>query len=182
MAVRTIKTKTEPKKEVKNKNIPWVDTAIKLIGTSEIPGRRSNSVIIGWARSIGGWIKDYYTNDDIPWCGLLVAHCMRDNDIDVTIKNPLSARAWNEFGIKTSPCYGCIMVFSRKGGGHVGFYVSEDDNYYHILGGNQSNKVNVTKVAKNRFLGSRWPKGYTSIKPKGRIIKRFDGQVSTNEA
>ena len=118
------------------KELPWVATAKSYLGTKEIPGKRSNSKIMSWAKNIGGWIKNYYKNDDIPWCGLFVAQCMYANGIDIEIKNPLSARAWNEFGVSTTPRYGAIMVFSRKGGGHVGFYMSEDASYYHILGGN----------------------------------------------
>jgi uncharacterized protein (TIGR02594 family) len=167
-----------------SKWIPWFEEAKRLQGLKEIRGRRSNSTIMQWARDIGGWIKNFYKNDDIPWCGLFVAHCMMAHNIPVTIKNPLSARAWNKFGFKCEPCLGAVMVFSRKGGGHVGFYVSEDKTYYHILGGNQSNSVNVTKIRKNRFLGARWPTNYPTLykRVKGRIWKKFDGKVSTNEA
>ena len=157
-------------------------TAINLIGTKEIPGRVHNKKILEWAKNIGGWIKNFYTNDEIPWCGLFVAHCMREADIPLEISNPLSAREWLNFGENVKPAYGAVMVFSRKGGGHVGFYVSEDTNYYHILGGNQSNQVNVTKIAKSRFLGAVWPKTYQSDYVHKRVVKRFDGKVSTDEA
>lgn len=167
---------------VRELNIPWLETAKQLVGTKEIPGSRSNSVIIGWAKDLGGWIKNFYKNDDIPWCGLFVAHCMQANDIRITIENPLSAREWNKFGEKTTPRYGCIMVFSRDGGGHVGFYISEDSTSYHILGGNQSNTVNVTRVSKNRFLGARWPTGYEQLANTKRYVKKFDGELSVNEA
>ena len=53
------------------------------------------------------------------------------------------------------------MVFWRElkqsGKGHVGFYVAEDDKAYHILGGNQSDAVNVKRVPKDRFVEARWP-------------------------
>lgn len=163
-------------------NIPWMETAERLIGTHEIPGNRSNPKILEWAEQVGGWVEDYYTDDDIPWCGLFVAHCMLDNNIPVTINNPLSAREWAKFGERITPCFGSIMVFSRNGGGHVGFYVSEDSYSYHILGGNQSNQVNVTKVSKERFLDSRCPTDFSFIMDKKRIVKRFDGTVSTDEA
>ena len=97
------------------------------------------------------------------------------------ISNPLSAREWLNFGENVKPAYGAVMVFSREGGGHVGFYVSEDTNYYHILGGNQSNQVNVIKISKSRFLGAVWPKTYQSDYVHNRIVKTFDGKVSVNE-
>ncbi len=166
------------------KDVPWMHTAKALMGTKEIRGRKHNSKIMRWAKDIGGWVASYYKNDEIPWCGLFVAHCMNANSIEIGFKNPLGARNWNKFGMKCEPQYGAVMVFSRKGGGHVGFYVSEDSKYYHILGGNQSNSVNTTKVAKNRYLGARWPTKYPTAQKQfaGRIKKKFDGKVSTNEA
>jgi uncharacterized protein (TIGR02594 family) len=182
----TIRQADEKKEKAKtsSKYTPWFEEAKRLRGLDEIPGKRSNAKIMSWAADIGGWIKNYYTNDDIPWCGLFVAHCMMASGIKNTLKNPLSARAWAKFGVKCEPCPGAVMVFSRKGGGHVGFYVSEDKTYYHILGGNQSNSVNVTKVSKKRFLAARWPKNYPTLykRVKGRVVKKFDGKVSTNEA
>jgi len=178
----------EPVKNLKikvaSKKVPWIQTAKSHYGIKEIPGSRSNQTILNWAKQLTGWPRNYYKNDDIPWCGLFVAHCLLDNDIPVTIENPLSAKAWNEYGVKIKPCFGAIMVFSRNGGGHVGFYMSEDNSYYHILGGNQSNSVNVTKVAKSRFLGARWPKGYDTLYQQNKEIvihKSFDGEISTNE-
>ena len=34
---------------------------------------------------------------------------------------------------------GDILTFKRNGGGHVGLYVGEDKDCYHVLGGNQGN-------------------------------------------
>jgi len=163
---------------VRDISLPWISTAESYMGLKEIPGARSNETIMEWADNLGGWIDEYYTNDDIPWCGLFVAECMRANNIDFKIKNPLSARAWANFGEYTEPKFGAVMVFSRRGGGHVGFYVSEDNDAFHILGGNQSNKVNVAKVSKGRFLEARWPSEYALLKEDySRIYKEFDGTV-----
>lgn len=164
--------------------IPWMDTAQGHLGLKEIHGKRHNAKIMSWADDVGGWVKNYYDKDEIPWCGLFIAGCTLANEIEIDIKNPLSALAWNKSGFDVEPCFGAIMVFVRKGGGHVGFYVSEDNNNYHILGGNQSDMVSVTKVRKNRFRGARWPSGYEQLHEanKGRIYKTFDGKVSTNEA
>jgi len=170
------------------RDVPWMHTAKALMGTDEVRGSGNNPKIIKWAKSIGGFVKSYYTKDSIHWCGLFVDYCWSANDIKSEIKNPLGARNWLKAGVPTNPQYGATMVFWRgkKSGwaGHVGFYVSEDDDYYHILGGNQSDTVNVTKISKNRFLGARWPKNHGTLKEqfKGRIKKKFDGRVSTNES
>lgn len=164
------------------KEIPWVTTAEALLFTNEAPGTADNPRILRWAQDFGGWVASFYKKDSIPWCGLFVGHCMRINGIHVGIQNPLSALAWNKFGVKCDPMYGAVMVFSRSGGGHVGFYVSEDRDAFHILGGNQSDTVNVTRISKSRFVGARWPSGYEYFMTPGRIYRTFTGQLSVNEA
>lgn len=135
--------------------LPWMFVAKSLIGTKENPGKRSNNPnILQWAAlaEIPG-----YTDDDIPWCGLFVAHCLVEAGVEY-VKDPLWARNWVHFGKKLDqPAYGAIMVFQRPSGGHVAFYTGEDDDHYFVLGGNQSDQVNITKIAKNRLLGIAWP-------------------------
>jgi uncharacterized protein (TIGR02594 family) len=99
---------------------------------------------------------------------------MTDNGV-VPVKDPLWALNWNSFGNKLSePAYGAIIVFSRTGGGHVGFYVGEDDKHWHVLGGNQSDKVSIIAKAKDTSCkGFRWPPGMEKFYKKGRISQNF---------
>ena len=46
--------------------------AYKLIGTKEIIGKDHNPKILQWAKDLG--MEKTYTNDEIPWCGLFMAH------------------------------------------------------------------------------------------------------------
>ena len=161
---------------------PWHEAADRLKGTKEISGPKSNPVIMRMAEKLGGWIAGWYKDDDIPWCGLFVAHCITATLPDEPIpSNPLSARAWSDFGRDVRPCLGAVLVFKRSGGGHVGFYVGEDADAYHVLGGNQSNSVNVTRVAKSRLLATRWPS--SGPEPRGgRITLSPVKKLSRNEA
>ncbi|MEM0991133.1 MAG: peptidoglycan-binding protein, partial [Pseudomonadota bacterium] len=52
--------------------MPWFQEAFNLIGTQETPGRGSTEAILGWARAL----RINYDKDEIPWCGLFVAHCV----------------------------------------------------------------------------------------------------------
>lgn len=160
--------------------LPWMETAISLIGLKEYPGNADNPEIIDWAKNIGGWTKDFYKKDSIPWCGLFAGHCMAENGITPP-KELLRALAWAGFGEKVEPAFGAVMVFKRNGGGHVGFYVSEDKTTYHILGGNQSDMVNISRIEKNRFVAARWPKELMRLYKPGRIVKQFNGKISKNE-
>lgn len=139
----------------------WMRDARRYIGITEIPGPKSNPIIMSWAKKLGGWIASYFTNDDIPWCGLFVGNVIATTlPKEVMPSNPLGAKNWANFGRKCNASVGAILVFTRKGGGHVGFYVGEDRTHYHVLGGNQNNAVSITRIEKERLVagGIRWPK------------------------
>jgi len=162
-------------------SLPWMKVAESLIGVKRAPQGESNEVIIEWAQEIGGYVAEYYTDDKIPWCGLFAAHCLETAGLKFP-KDALSALAYGEYGVGlTEPSYGAIMVFKRNGGGHVGFYLGEDDEAYHILGGNQSSKVSKARIAKERLHAVRWPAGAEVI-VTGKIDLDPDQELSTNEA
>lgn len=156
--------------------------AKQFIGTKEIIGKAHNNVIMGWAKELG--LKEY-TADEIPWCGLFVAYCIKQAGY-IVVEKPLWAQNWMRFGNRESiltAAYGDILVFSRNGGGHVGFYVGEDPDYFHVLGGNQSDSVNIMRIAKSRCVAVRrcpWKVGQPSEVKK--YFVSGGGKVSTNEA
>jgi len=156
--------------------------AVKLYGTKEIVGREHSKEILLWAKELE--MEETYTNDEIPWCGLFVAIVIKRADF-IPVKDPLWARNWNNFGTKQSVAMlGDVLVFTRPGGGgHVGFYVGEDESCYHVLGGNQSNMVNTTRILKSRCIAiRRCP--WKILQPSNvRVIKlNTKGNISTNEA
>lgn len=159
---------------------PWMTVAYEAIGTRETPGNRNTSKIMDWAKMLE-LTKDY-TADSVPWCGLFVAYAMGQIGLE-PVKNPLWALNWKGYGKGLdNPAFGCIMCFVRNGGGHVGFYVGEDSLNYMILGGNQSDEVSITRVAKKRCVAYRWPPGMDKFLVKGRIKKSADEiVVSQNE-
>lgn len=156
-------------------NIPWFDEAMRLVGTKEVVGPGSNQIILDMARDL----KLDYKDDDIPWCGLFTGHCIGSTlNEEALPANLLGARNWLKFGEECTPQIGAVMVFWRvkKSGwkGHVGFYAGEDSSDYYVLGGNQDNSVNVTKISKSRLLGARWP--ITGPSPTGAMT--VDGVVA----
>jgi hypothetical protein len=95
------------------------------------------------------------------------------------------ARAWRRFGEPCQPMRGAVLVFWRgkpEGSfGHVGFYHSEDSVSYHVLGGNQSNAVNLARISKNRLLAARWPRS-ASILTGAVVVARGEGALSHDES
>ena len=155
----------------------WLVEAKSHIGTKEIPGKQHNSKILGWLRSLKAWWAD----DETPWCGTFVAHCLQQAGLPVA-QNWFRAKDWASYGSNlrsTHVAPGAILVFAREGGGHVGFYVGEDASFFYVLGGNQSNSVSVMKLAKARCIAIRWPKG---VPVTGAPVRMAGGNVSVNEA
>lgn len=133
-----------------------VAEARRLYGTIETPGPADNPVILDLAREAG--LSKAYSSDGVPWCGLFMALVARRAGKAAPAK-PLSARSWSRFGVAApEAALGDVLVFSRaKGGGHVGLYVGEDEAAFHVLGGNQSDAVSITRIARTRCIAIRRP-------------------------
>jgi uncharacterized protein (TIGR02594 family) len=171
MAYDWLKQETAPK---------LLKQAVSHLGVKEFVGSAHNPIILGWAKSLK--LSTIYTNDEIPWCGLFIAYCCHAEGLQV-VERPLWALNWAKYGNKVDdPMLGDILTFKRDGGGHVGIYVGEDDKYYHVLGGNQSNSVSVTRIAKTRLHQARrtaWKVAQPSNVRKVYLEAR--GQITTNE-
>jgi uncharacterized protein (TIGR02594 family) len=155
--------------------------ARKLLGIKEVPGAGDNIEILKWAEALG--LQKDYRKDDIPWCGLFVAYVVKQAGLQV-VEKPLWARNWANFGTKqTVAMFGDILVFVRDGGGHVGIYVGEDKTAYHVLGGNQSDMVCITRIRKERCVAIRRTPWKVAQPDNVRIIKLdAAGIVSENES
>ncbi len=158
--------------------------AYNLIGTKEIIGTIHSNIILSWAKDLG--IEKIYTNDEIAWCGLFMAIvCKRAGlETNISAKDSLWALNWNKFGTKQSVAmFGDVLTFKRNGGGHVGIYVGEDDTCYHVLGGNQSNMVCITRIEKKRCAGIRRTDWKVKQPSNVRVIKvNSSGFISQNES
>ena len=178
------------------KNYEWLSSVgqlpklltefLSIYGVKEIKGSQHNPIIMGWAKMLG--LKQY-TADEIAWCGLAMAWVVKQSGYDV-VKDPLWALNWSNFGEKTNtPSLGDIMVFERRDsagkfiGGHVGVYIAEDKDCYHVLGGNTSDQVMISRILKSRLKSANRPLFKigkpNSVKPYQVAAK---GLITTNEA
>lgn len=158
-----------------------IQEALKLYGVKEIAGEGNNPTILKWADEIGGWGAEFYNKDSIPWCGLFTAIVAKRAGKEIP-KNYFSALAWASFGttVKTA-MLGDILTFTRQGGGHVGIYVGEDKECYHVLGGNQSDSVNITRIKKSRLYSIQRPKYNKMPDTVKQYTLTSDGVISSNE-
>ncbi len=163
----------------------WLEVARSLEGTKEVPGAANNPKIMGWGNVLGAKVLGIaYKADSVPWCGLFAAWCVSQ----AGLKPPaiaIRAKEWAKFGtplpIDKVPPLGAIVVFTREGGGHVGFVVGQHPNGdLDVLGGNQGDAVNVRRFARSRVSALRWPANV----PVGKPVKvaKSTTKVTTGEA
>jgi uncharacterized protein (TIGR02594 family) len=132
---------------------------VNIHGTVEQVGTGSNPTILAWARSVG--LEKVYRDDEIAWCGLAMAYVAGQAGWDNAPRgNALLARNWQHWGNHAEvPMLGDVLVFwrgSRTGTmGHVGVYVGEDDEAFHLIGGNQGDKVSIKRLSRTRLLQAR---------------------------
>ena len=159
--------------------LSWIAEARTHIGLREVPGPKNNSVILGWLRKLRAWWSD----DSTPWCGTFAAMCLANAGLTPP-KDWYRATAWLTLPVALSrPAYGCVVVFTRDGGGHVGFVVGKDKaGNLMVLGGNLGDAVNIRPFALNRVAGYRWPSAYPSTGRFNLPVLDSDGNVSDNEA
>ncbi len=158
---------------------PWMTIAQNKLGLHEV---RNNKELKEFLKSDGNTLGD---PAKLPWCGDFVETCIAVAlPQEPMIINPYWALNWLKFGIeidKSKPIFGCILIAVRDGGGHVAFVVGHDKDYFHVLGGNQSNSVSVMKLAKSRVKGLRYPKTY-ELRGTALPLTTFNGKISYNEA
>lgn len=104
--------------------------------------------------------NDWPAHDETAWCSALpnfIHHIL-----GLERSKSLMAQNWLNHGRIVSLSEARVgfdlVILSRSGNpdwGHVGYYSGNSLNFIYLLGGNQSNGVNVTGYEINRLLGIR---------------------------
>lgn len=135
--------------------LAWIAEARKHIGLSE-KTTTGNATILSWLKELGGaWLGTDASK--FAWCGVFIAHCLKSVNVSYP-QNWFRALDYAKSGVKlTKPCYGCVAVKSRTGGGHVTFVVGQTkDGRLVCLGGNQSDKVCFAIYNQSDFSVFMW--------------------------
>lgn len=131
---------------------PQLVIARKELGVKEVLGSGNNPRIVAYHQTCT--LKA--TEDAVPWCSAFVNWCFTQAGIKGT--NSAAAIHWLKWGTAVNLAEarpGDVVVFSRTGGNHVAFYLSHDDNCLRVLGGNQSDEVNIATYSRERLQGIR---------------------------
>ena len=155
--------------------------ARSYLGLSEINASNRHPTIDAWAKTLSGeWLLGQ------PWCGTFCAQVFKEAGLGHKIpKEFFRAKAWENAGTKLDkPAYGCIVTFTRDGGGHVGFVVGKTSKgMLKVLGGNQSNQVNIMDFDPKRVTAYRWiSTGSLPHEHRYDLPVLAAGRISTNEA
>jgi uncharacterized protein (TIGR02594 family) len=141
------------------------ELAQRFVGIKEISGRVSNPQILSMLRLDDKWPQD----DSVPWCSAFV------NYITWLLRLPrsksLRARSWLLVGepivVSQLAVVGFDVVVLKRGSGnqpgpevikapgHVGFFAGLNTTHVAMLGGNQSDSVNISFYDTDRILGIR---------------------------
>ena len=157
----------------------WLEEATKYIGTKEFKGQATSPVIAGWLQMLKAW----WTDDETPWCGVFVAMCMTKAGIQPP-KTWMRALSWAAWGWQIKePALGCVVVFSREGGGHVALAVGKDTaGRILCLGGNQGDEVSIKPFSTDRVVAYRWPQCDLEPQPLPVLQAYSHATASTREA
>lgn len=158
-------------------DLTWIDEAKKHIGLKEIKGSKHNAqIVMFWKAIKRGGIKD----DETPWCAAFVGAMLES--VGIVSTRYESAKSYEKWGLKLdAPVYGCVVVFTREGGGHVGFVVGQDKSgNLLVLGGNQGDAVNVRAFPRSRATAYRWPVGVKLLQNDLPVLA--SAEISRNEA
>lgn len=133
---------------------PWMAEMHRKMGLNEV---RDNAALSEWLRSFGRYLGN---PKDLPWCGDAVESCVAKTLPDEPLpSNPFWAQAWAKFGKDVgAPIVGSIGVIRwTASSGHVGIVAGVSGDRVNLLGGNQSNAINVSSFPRSKFIAFRWP-------------------------
>ncbi|MEQ8547632.1 MAG: TIGR02594 family protein [Cyclobacteriaceae bacterium] len=138
------------------RRLELLDVAMSQYGIMEVRGIEDNKEITKYFDALG--FDGSQLKDETAWCAAFANYCLKTACLPYSGK--LNARSFLTVGLPTKhPIPGDLVVLWREDRqswkGHVGFYVNHDERFVYLLGGNQSNMVNIAAYPINRLLEYR---------------------------
>lgn len=146
------------RKKSTQKSVTIYDVARVFLGIKEISGPVDHPLIMAALKlTQSGKFTGWPTGDETAWCSAFVNLCAFIMGIKPAA---LNARSWQFRGKRIENIKdarkGDVVVLWRVSrtskSGHVAFYVKHDRTHVWLLGGNQSDEINVTKYPISRIV------------------------------
>ena len=134
-----------------------LEVAKRYIGMKEIPGTLNSSAIMAMLTLDNDWPK----SDEVPWCSAFVNWIAWN--LGIPRSGNLGARSWLNVGLHVEindaqPGIDVVVLWRVSANseyGHVGFFNDYLAGNVGLVGGNQSDRVNLTYFDKDRILAVR---------------------------
>ncbi len=138
--------------------------AQRYVGFKEVEGKTANPAILSMLQLDNAWPSD----DSVPWCSAFCNHIFWL--CGMPRSKSLRARSWLAVGTPVEIADAVVgfdvVVLQRGSGdqpdatnltapGHVGLFAGMDGSKVLVLGGNQSDSVNVRTYHRSKVLGIR---------------------------
>lgn len=132
---------------------PWLELALKEIGTKEAPGAMNNPKVVKYYADATG----HSLPDAVPWCAAFVQAMLHRSGWKGW--GNLMARGALRWGKSSDPIPGAIVVFprGRPPSGHVAIVEKVSGRTLHVVGGNQGDQVSRASYPLRTAIGFRWP-------------------------
>lgn len=135
-------------------NTDLIKVASTKYGVKEVVGDKHNPEIVNLVKEAG---FNNIEDDETAWCSSFANWVAFKAGYERS--NQLNARSWLKVGIPVSiPELGDIVVLKRgtsEWQGHVGFFINIVGDFVYVLGGNQSNMINISAYHRLDVLGYR---------------------------
>lgn len=169
----------------------WMQVALKYEGQREIKGPKTAGFIGKFLQRL----KSAWKDDETAWCGTFIAGVLDETNQLFKRGTPgqpgllLWPKHWyralayadKQYGTHLQPKQyrpGAICAKTRKGGGHVFFYLGENSTHIYGIGGNTSDSVKAAWYPKADITGVVWPQGSIMSNPDKdmRVMLQPNGQ------
>ena len=134
----------------------WLSAAWAELGVREVKGSKNEARVLAYYREAG---HGEVGNDEVPWCAAFMGAMLKRGGCEGS--GSLMARSYLKWGVAlTEAELGAVAVLSRGSDpalGHVGFVIGATKGKVFLLGGNQSDSVNISAFDARKVLGFRWP-------------------------
>lgn len=173
----------------------WLQIAVSYEGQREIKGPQTAPFISKFLQRL----KSAWKDDETAWCGTFIAGVLDETNVKFhrgTLGQPGLLRwptHWYRALAYADPLYGAhlnpkqyrpgaICAKTRKGGGHVFFYLGESATHIYGIGGNTSDSVKCAWYPKSEIEAVVWPQGSIMSNPDKdmRVFMNPNGTIIVN--